>query len=113
MTPKRIKEQLAELNPDALLADGFERALIGYVDRSGNAVALYDILKCIDVLMKDGASYEEANDYLACNVLCAYVGENGPMFADILNNSSLKKSKKSKKLKKKRSEYKGEELFLF
>lgn len=110
MTPRQIKEKITEMNPNALFADGFDRALMGYIDSgNGDPVALYNSEKCIDILMKDGSSYEDANDYLCCNVLCAYVGENGPMFADVLSNNA----KKTQKSKKKKSKSKGEELFIF
>lgn len=73
---------LAELNPDALLADGFEDALIGAVQRCGlGPIALYSQTKCISILMKrDGMSFEEAMEYFDFNVLGAYMGENTPMF---------------------------------
>ncbi len=49
-------ETLAELNPDALLADGLEAALVGYtVNHHHPHVAVYDIDKCVDVLVeRDG-----------------------------------------------------------
>jgi hypothetical protein len=38
MTPAdEIREQLAEANPDALLADGLEQALIGYTVNTHHA----------------------------------------------------------------------------
>lgn len=77
-----LLEALAELNPDALLADGLEDALVGYTLNTHHAhVAVYDIDKCIDVLVKrDGMSPEQADEYLSFNTLCCYVGENGPMY---------------------------------
>ena len=49
-------ENLAELNPDALLADGLEADLVGYtVNHHHPHVAVYDIDKCVDVLVeRDG-----------------------------------------------------------
>lgn len=77
-----LKEALAELNPDALLADGLEAALVGYTVNHHHAhVAVYDVDKCIDVLVeRDGMSHEEAGEFLAFNTLGAYVGENGPLY---------------------------------
>jgi|TARA_Y100000034_G_C6806523_1_gene362200 hypothetical protein len=78
-----LKELVAEANEEALLADGFDNALIGYVERAGGpAVALYDKEECIQILMKD-MSEEEAEEYFYYNVVGAYVGENTPMFATI------------------------------
>jgi hypothetical protein len=78
-------ENLSEINPDALLADGFEDALIGYVERFGQpTVALYDREKCIGVLMKrDGMSREDAEEFFGFNVIGAWVGENTPAFATL------------------------------
>ena len=76
-----IREVLAELDEEILLADGFDEALIGYAQRCGQPVlAVYDREKCIAVLMKDGISYEEADEYFEYNVVGAWVGERTPLF---------------------------------
>jgi hypothetical protein len=79
---QELLEALAELNPEALLADGLEAALIGYTVNHHHAhVAVYDINKCIEVLVdRDGMSHEEADEFLSFNTLGAYVGENGPIY---------------------------------
>lgn len=79
-------DDLAELNPDALLADGLEAGLIGHtVNQHHPHVAVYDIQKCIDVLVeRDGMTHQEADEYLSFNTLGAYVGENGPLFVRIV-----------------------------
>jgi hypothetical protein len=75
------RNRLAEANPDALLADGFEEAYIGICYRFNLAIAAYDYDKCIDVLMKrDGMSYEEAVEFFEFNTLGAWVGEGTPAF---------------------------------
>jgi hypothetical protein len=81
-----IKERIAEINPEALFADGYEDALIGYVDRAcQSTVALYDYEKCIGVLMtRDGMTRDEAVEFYEFNTACAYVGEHTPAFATIL-----------------------------
>ncbi len=75
-------DDLAEANPDALLADGLEAALVGYtVNHHHPQVAVYDIEKCIEVLVeRDGMTPEEADEYLSFNTLGAYVGKNGPLY---------------------------------
>jgi len=83
-----IRDRLAELNPDALLADGFEDALIGYGQRfcsTGHIlVALYDRTACIRILVeRDGMSWEGAEECFECNTAGAYVGEHTPAFATI------------------------------
>ena len=79
---QELLEALGEINPEALLADGLEAALIGYTVNHHHAhVAVYDINKCIEVLVdRDGMSHEEADEYLSFNTLGAYVGENGPIY---------------------------------
>lgn len=75
-------DDLREANPDAFLADGLEEPPIGYtVNAHHPAVAVYDIDRCVDVLVeRDGATHQEAEESLAFNTLGAYVGENGPLF---------------------------------
>ena len=64
-----------------LMADGFEEALIGFGTRFNNPVTIYDLNKCIDILIEgDGMSQEEAIEYMDFNVLGAYVGEETPIF---------------------------------
>lgn len=83
---EEIREALAEMNPDALLADGLEDALVGYtVNQHHPHVAVYDIEKCIEVLVtRDGMTHEDAEEYLSFNTLGAYVGENGPLFVRLM-----------------------------
>lgn len=74
--------QIAEINPDAFLAEGLEAALVGYTENTHlPTVAVYDIDKCVQVLVnRDGMTAEGAEDFLATNTICAYVGENTPIF---------------------------------
>jgi len=82
MTFEEKKEMLAELNPEMLLADGFEDALIGHVQQFNKTLALYDYEKCVAILMfRDKMTDEEAREFLEFNTLGAYVGENTPAFA--------------------------------
>lgn len=75
-------EVLAELNPEALLADGFGDAFIGYTVNHHHAhVAVYDYDKCVEVLVaRDGMTHEDAEEFLSFNTLGAFVGENGPIY---------------------------------
>jgi hypothetical protein len=79
---EELLESLGEINPEALLADGLEDAFIGYTVNHHHAhVAVYDIDKCIEVLVaRDGMTHEEADEYLSFNTIGAFVGENGPLF---------------------------------
>lgn len=78
-----MKEFISFVNPEALLADGFEEALLGYVEFFGNPpVALYNREKCISILMeRDGISHSDAIDDFEFNTLGSGVGSNSPAFA--------------------------------
>lgn len=78
-------DDLELLNPDALLAEGFEDALIGYTQNFHHAtVAVYDYGACVRVLVeRDGMSIEEAEEFLSFNTLDADFGENGPLFVEL------------------------------
>ena len=52
----------AEINEEMLFADGFDDALIGYMERAGMpSVACYDKNKCIEILAED-MPYDEAHE---------------------------------------------------
>jgi|TARA_R110000782_G_scaffold249641_1_gene336851 hypothetical protein len=71
-----------------LLADGYDKAFIGFADRVNQPrLAIYDKNKCIELLMKDGMDMEEATEYFMYNTEGAWVGEETPIF---LNPMSLK-----------------------
>jgi len=81
--PEEMRDRLATL--EVMLADGFEDALIGYVERFGmEPVALYDRDMCIHILMtRDGMSYEGAVETFDFNTAGAWVGEKTPAFATL------------------------------
>jgi hypothetical protein len=67
-----------------LLADGFEDAFIG-VKNYIPLKALYDIDKCINVLIeRDGMDEDEALEFFEFNVAGAYVGKHTPQFVSWL-----------------------------
>ena len=70
----------AEINEDMLFADGFDDALVGYIERAGMpSIACYDKFKCVEILA-ESMSYDDAFEYFYFNVVGAYVGENTPCF---------------------------------
>jgi len=75
------QELLQELeNNECLLADGFDDALIG-ITEGMNPVSVYDVDKCIEVLIRDSKmNQEDAVEYFYFNVVGAYIGEKTPMF---------------------------------
>ena len=75
-------EEISDLNPEAMMADGFDEAILGMCVQFGTApLVAYDYEKCVDMLMKrDEMSKQEAVDYMEFNVIGAYVGMNTPVF---------------------------------
>lgn len=85
MTPRDIAHIIAAIDEDALFAEGFQDALIGYVQIFNKIVALYDREKCICLLMRrDGMTFEDAEEYFCFNVTGSYVGDSTPAFATIM-----------------------------
>ncbi len=79
--------QLTEDYPDALLADGFEEAIVGTVQQFNKTLVCYDRDKCIRILMRrDGMSREDAEEFFSFNVVGSYVGENTPCFLSKMGN---------------------------
>lgn len=62
---------------ELLIADGFNKAIIGIEDKSLRLI--YSVKKCLEILQKD-MSYEEASEYFDFNVSGAYVGEKTPIW---------------------------------
>ena len=76
---REIIETLEELNPEAILYDGFDEAIVGMIARCGTEpLALYDRDKCMRILMDKGASHEEAEDYFCYNVEGCWAGPHTP-----------------------------------
>jgi len=83
-----VFQLLEEVIPEALLLDGHDNALLGYVDRYGTGpIACYDYNKVIENLMEmfdEGQSeeekYEMALEWYGFNIIGAWVGENTPCF---------------------------------
>lgn len=76
-----VKEYLHEENPDALLAEGLEEALVGVARRCGQpTLAVYSYAKAVELLMRQGLTDEEACEHLEFNVLGAWLGPHTPVF---------------------------------
>lgn len=78
-------EVLAELNPDAMIAEGLEEAYIGYtLNHHANHVAVYDVAVCVEIIRsRDNIGREEARNFLHANTFSAYIGENTPIFVEM------------------------------
>jgi hypothetical protein len=78
-------EELIGISEKTMSADGFDDAIIGTVERYGDAetIILYDKDKVIEILMAD-MSEEDAVEHFYFNIIGAYVGEGTPAFATLL-----------------------------
>lgn len=76
------REEIAEINPDAILYDGLDKAIIGMAERINlGPIVAYDIEKVIDILINEHSmTYEEAYEYFDFNIIGSYLGENTPVF---------------------------------
>ena len=63
---------------DLLKADGFDDAIIG-LDNS-NMRLIYSKSICIEILMSDGMTKEDALEYFEFNVSSAWVGDMTPIW---------------------------------
>ena len=73
-------EQILEWFPeeDILVADGFDKAVIGIDTNSLRLV--YSVSICIQILIDEGMTEEDALDHFHYNVHNAYVGEKTPIW---------------------------------
>ena len=80
--PDALRDWIAFHTEEALLADGFEGAIIGVAERcSQPTLVVYDAKRCVEILMRrDGMSYEDACEFFEFNTLGAWVGEHTPLF---------------------------------
>lgn len=81
-----IDEYADEIDVALLLADGFDDAIVGVawgVDSQPHVT--YDKEKMLLILInRDSMTVQDASEYLDFNVFGAYVGENSPMYIDML-----------------------------
>ena len=76
-----------------LLADGFSGAFKGYGQQFNKMVAVYDYPTCINILVdRDRMTAEEAHEYMAFNVLGAYLGDSTPVFLGVYEHESIDES---------------------
>lgn len=69
------------------LPDGMDDAFIGIARQFNIPFAVYDKNKCIEILMDQFDSYEEAEEYFNFNVASSYLGGGTPAFLDLPDDS--------------------------
>lgn len=74
-------KSLSDINPDAIVPDGFDLAYLGYAERDGSFVAVFDATECLLILRDQrGMTEDGAMEYFFCNVEGASFGKNAPMY---------------------------------
>ncbi len=88
MTRELVEEFVIEAgHEDVLLADNLDGAFIGLTP---DGIAVYGRQRCVECMMEEGMSEDDAIEYLEYNTYSAYVGEKTPLFIDVLTVPSAK-----------------------
>ena len=75
---EELKETIGDHNPEALFADGFDNAILGY---SSDCRVIYSVDQIVETLVeRDGMTHDEAIEFFNFNIECAYVGEYTPIY---------------------------------
>jgi len=73
------RERLMELNPEAVLFDGHDAAVIGIGSQyTGKVCAVYSEDKILEILARD-IGMEGAEEYYEFNIACAWFGPSTPI----------------------------------
>ena len=83
-------EEISESFPDLMRIDGFDDAIVGFVQRIGLQALCYDTMKIIEILGKD-MPIEDAWDYFQFNIEGAWVGESSPVFIEFIEKKTTPK----------------------
>ena len=100
MSSQKISDLIAQANPEAIVVDGMEDALIGLAYRSGvSPVACYDKKICARIVMKENnLSYTDTLEWLEENIFSVYAGVYTPIFIkDLRHGQSTRIESKNKK----------------
>lgn len=80
MNRNEIHDMLEAMDENVLLIEGHDDALVGFARRCGEPmVAVYDRVLIIEELMRQGASFEDADEYVAFNIEGAWLGPGTPV----------------------------------
>jgi hypothetical protein len=65
---------------EIIKADGFDRAVIGIEVPSMRLV--YSVTLCLEILLEEGSTLEDAIDHMEYNVKGSYIGEKTPIWVE-------------------------------
>jgi hypothetical protein len=82
--PKRqIIDDEADLRElEVLCVDGFDEAILGFVDIGERTVLAYSKTKILEQLVAGGCSWEDAQEHFSFNIEGSCVGATGPVFVE-------------------------------
>lgn len=75
-------DTLRDTDSDALTMDGMDEAIIGIVEQAGRELVLYSYTKLINVLVRQGMTTEEAEEWYVFN-MTGYMGDSTPVVLTI------------------------------
>ena len=76
---QKLDNYAAMADRSMMVADGFDDAIIGVW---GERV-VYNRDECIDILMEQGMTMSESEEYFQFNVEGSYMGENMPIYIEL------------------------------
>jgi len=83
MDAKRVLNQLLDLNPEAVLFENMDTALVGVGYIAGvDPVAVYSKARIYNKLLADGLSPEDADEYYTGTFLSLRAGPQTPVILD-------------------------------
>lgn len=79
--PESLKDFLEEFgDPEVISFDGLDDAVVGTASQfTSGPILVYDFDKIIEILMKDGLSWDEAVEHFDFNIAGAHLGERTPI----------------------------------
>jgi hypothetical protein len=78
--------QYEEESDAPIIFPEFKDALVGYGVQFSHRIAIYDYARCVEILERDGMTFEEAVEWMEYNVLGTYAGPRTPVFLCVDND---------------------------
>ncbi len=79
--PRQALQDLLGDETQLLFADGHDDAIVGFAERDGVVLVVYDARKILRLLrVRDGMSRDEAQEFFDFNIAGSWVGEQTPVW---------------------------------
>jgi hypothetical protein len=76
---KEIVEQYSD-DEELLIANGFDEAVIGIATDFTEPRLIYSVKKCLEILVSENMTYEDAMEHFTYNVSGGWIGEKTPIW---------------------------------